>query len=89
MASASICGYSQELKDYPSVLSLNLLGQGLDLFGGRKVVAVYGHCGSDNVKLRIESPNGPGEVCVPPGDSWLGFVNEGARVTWAYYIGGC
>ncbi|WP_216594282.1 hypothetical protein, partial [Rathayibacter toxicus] len=40
VASASICGYSQELKDYPSVLSLNLLGQGLDLFGGRKVVAV-------------------------------------------------
>lgn len=88
-ASASVCGYSQEIRTYNSVLSLSLLNQSLDPFGGKKMVAVYGHCGKTNVRIKTESPNGSRYVCVPPGDSWLGFVNEGGRVTYAYYVGAC
>lgn len=88
-ASASICGYSQEIRTYNSVLALSLLQQTLDPFGGKKMVSVYGHCGPTNVKILTESPNGNRYVCVPPGDSWLGFVNEGGRVNYAYYVGSC
>ncbi|MFE4080608.1 DUF6355 family natural product biosynthesis protein [Paenarthrobacter sp. YIM B13468] len=88
-AKASVCGYSQEVRSYNSILSLSLLGQTLDPFGGQKVVSVYGHCGPTNVKIVTESPNGNRYVCVPPGDSWLGFVNQGDRITGAYYVGLC
>ena len=88
-AKASVCGYSQEIRTYSSILSLNLLGQTLDPFGGQKVVSVYGHCGPTNVRIVTESPNGNRYACIPPGDSWLGFVNQGDRITGAYYVGLC
>ena len=44
-AKASVCGYSQEVRTYNSILSLSLLNQTLDPFGGQKLVSVYGHCG--------------------------------------------
>lgn len=86
-----MCGYSEETQDYDSIVKINLpiIGS-VDAFGGERRVAHYGHCGSGNVKIKVETANdGDQERCVTPGDTVLGFTENGSKVKYASAIGAC
>lgn len=48
----------------------------------------YNHCGSGNVKIRVDNLFGYETWCVGPGVTTLG-IPMGNRVKNAYYIGSC
>lgn len=90
-AQAAVCGYSVETQNYDSIVQINLpiIGS-VDAFGGERRVAHYGHCGDGNVKIKVETENdGNQEKCVTPGDTVLGFTENGPKIKFASAIGAC
>lgn len=88
-AKAMVCGYSQEQRTYPSAIQINVLGMLISPFGGTRMVSVYGHCGKTKVRIQTESVNGGRYLCVGPGETFIGYVNQGDKVNYAYYVGLC
>lgn len=88
-AQAMVCGYSQELRTHESLVSIGTPLGSLDPFGGLKQVAMYGHCGNSNVRITIQTAKGNKSACVTPGESYLGLVTGGNKVTNAWYTGSC
>lgn len=77
-AGASSCGYYRE--------------QSVTPFGQSATTHLYNHCGSGNVKIRIDNEAGFNTKCVGPGVTRLGTDTPGFfhnYITNAYYVGKC
>lgn len=88
-AKAMVCGYYEELRQHDSLISINTPLGSLDPFGGLRQVAMYGHCGETNIRITVVTDNGNVSTCVTPGESTLGMVTSGRKVSYAYYTGLC
>ncbi|WP_461169912.1 DUF6355 family natural product biosynthesis protein [Arthrobacter sp. Z1-15] len=89
-ASAGVCGHYEKTEYYDSTISLPKPFT-WSPFSGERRVAHYTHCTSDgsNVNVRVDTADGPLDLCLPPGESRLGFVNQDKRISYSYAIGGC
>ncbi|MER1996894.1 MAG: DUF6355 family natural product biosynthesis protein [Arthrobacter sp.] len=89
-ASAAVCGHYEKTEFYDSTISLPKPFH-WSPFSGERRVAHYTHCTSDgsNVMIRIDTADGPTDLCVQPGETRLGFVNQDKRISYSYAIGGC
>ncbi|MBM7025963.1 DUF6355 family natural product biosynthesis protein [Clavibacter zhangzhiyongii] len=89
-ASAYVCGYSVENEDYKSLWSVDLPIVGtVDPFGGTRQVAHYGNCTKSKQRISVKTASGKKSYCVSPGDTRLGFTQNGSKVSGAVKTGTC
>jgi hypothetical protein len=89
-ASAYVCGYSVENEDYKSLWSVDLPFVGtVDPFGGTRQVAHYGNCTKGKQRISVSTGSGKKSYCVKPGDTRLGFTQNGSKVSGAVKTGTC
>ncbi|WAP50809.1 DUF6355 family natural product biosynthesis protein [Arthrobacter sp. ATA002] len=61
-------GEDHEFRPY----DLPIVGS-VDLFGGKREMAHYGHCGDGNVRITVNTADGDESLCVQPGDTVWGL----------------
>lgn len=90
-AAAITCGYHTDTDKIPGSgleVSLPIFGD-KNLFGGKQLTAFWGNCSDHNQKLAVQSGAGGKDICVTPGDTRLGAVSTGERISGAILVGDC
>ncbi len=87
------CGYFTEWEDVSTWarVSVPLINKDVDVLGGKREVAHYGHCTNDgsNIKVHVDTAEGGEELCLQPGDTRLGFTTMSKKISNAYAVGAC